>query len=70
MLSIIVAFTVISMTPEKVILIASDDMITGTDTACESYWQELTWFLNRFETVKIINKAWIPSERYYSNKKS
>ena len=58
------------MTPEKVTLIASDDMITGTDIACESYWRELDWFLNRFETVKIINKSWIPSKNYYKNKKS
>ena len=60
-LLLILSFTIISTNGNHVFLKASPDMITGTDIACQSYWEELWDYLEGFSYVHIVNSEWIPS---------
>jgi len=65
---LMLSFTIISTNGDHIFLKASPDMITGTDTACQLYWEEIWDYLEGFDYVHIVNTEWIPSPKIITYK--
>lgn len=63
----VVTFKIIAVEDSKIVLHAPQEMTTGTDSACELYWSELSGYLSSFKTVIISNKGWVPSQKRFDN---
>jgi len=61
--AILLFFTIVSTNGNHIYLEASPDMLTGTDSACELYWDELWNYAEVFAYVHIVNDEWIPSPK-------
>jgi len=60
-ISMILKIAVASAYAEKMIAITlSDEMTSGTDTACESFHEYIDSLFTKYETVIINNTGWIP----------
>jgi hypothetical protein len=59
----IISFTVVRISGSDIWLYADRDLTTGTDAACEAYWETINSFLQSFSTIHITNKGWIPSPK-------
>jgi hypothetical protein len=63
LMTLCLVFVIVSTRGEHIYLKASQDMLTGTDMACQLYWEEVWDYLENFQYVHIVNKNWIPSPR-------
>lgn len=60
---ILLFFTVVSTNGNHIYLEPSPDMVTGTDSACEAYWEELWDWLEAYPYAHIVYDGWVPSPR-------
>lgn len=60
-LSLVLSFTIITTQGSHIFVTASPDMTTGTDTACQLYWEEVWDLLEIYDYVHVLNNNWIPS---------
>jgi hypothetical protein len=64
----LVLFVLIKISGDTVYLFATPEYTTGTDTACEAFWNDLEIYKNTYKKIVITNKTWIPGPNVIKTK--
>ena len=62
-LVLVFGFIVLSTHNNTATVIATSDLVTGTDIACQKYWEQVNILLKDFKEIWILNQGWIPSKK-------